>query len=158
MSHTPLQPVCRSAIGTWRLTPGHAMSLRPRRAAMLRIVCGRVWATLGQGAGNTPDSADDRFLGPGDVWVVPAGLTLVIEPVSARGDMAPVHFDWSGAPALLVADRFTREVVAPAREFCAALGQAAGALARALRGLLGYGEFLVAGRGRVLSPLESLRS
>lgn len=98
------------------------------------------------------------FLGPGEVWVVPAGVYLVIEPVSARGDMAPLQFDWSDAPAPLASGRFVREVVSPAREFCAALGQAAGALARALRGLLGYGEFLVAGRGRVLSPLESLRS
>lgn len=158
MSHTPLLPVCRPAIGTWRLYPGHAMSLRPRQTAVLRIVCGRVWATLGQAAGATPDRAGDHFLGPGDVWVVPAGVYLVIEPVSARGDMAPVHFDWSGASAPVTSGRFAREVLAPAREFCAALGQAAGALARALRGLLGYGEFLVTGRGRVLSPLESLRS
>jgi hypothetical protein len=31
-------------------------------------------------------------------------------------------------------------------------------LVRVLRGLLGYSEFLVAGRGRVLTPLESMRS
>ena len=158
MSHTPLQPFCRPAIGTWRLDPGHAMSLRPRQTTVLRIVCGRVWATLGEAAGTTPDRAGDRFLGPGDVWVVPAGVHLVIEPVSVRGDTAPVHFDWSGAPAPLTSGRFAREVVSPAREFRVASGQAAGALVRAVRGLLGYGEFLVAGRGRVLSPLESLRS
>ena len=55
-------------------------------------------------------------------------------------------------------DRFDREVLSPARELGAALGQAATAVARVMRGLLGYSEFLVAGRGRVLSPLESLRS
>jgi DNA transformation protein and related proteins len=39
-----------------------------------------------------------------------------------------------------------------------ALELAGVALARVLRGVVGYSEFLVAGRGRVLSPLESMRS
>jgi hypothetical protein len=69
-----------------------------------------------------------------------------------------VHFDWSDASVSAAPSRFAREVVSPTRELGAALGQAGWALSRVLRGLLGYSEFLVAGRGRVLSPLESLRS
>ncbi|MDP3924301.1 MAG: hypothetical protein Q8Q84_13170, partial [Hydrogenophaga sp.] len=83
---------------------------------------------------------------------------LVLEPLAARGDTAPVHFDWSDACAQAAPTRFDREVLQPTRELGAALGQAAMAMARVLRGLLGYREFLVAGRGRVLTPLESLRS
>lgn len=145
-------------VGTWRLHPGQAMSLSPKKTVVLRVFCGRVWVTQGQPAGATPDSAGDRFLGPGDVLAVPAGARLVMEPFSERGDPDPVHFDWSDAAAPAASGRFAREVVAPARELGAALGRATWALSRVLRGLLGYSEFLVAGRGRVLSPLESLRS
>ncbi|MDO9202797.1 MAG: DUF2917 domain-containing protein [Hydrogenophaga sp.] len=158
MPHPHTAPSRRPAIGTWRLYPGHAMTLRPKQTAVLRIFCGQVWATQGQPAGTTPHSAGDHFLGPGDVLVVPAGMRLVLEPLAARGDTAPVHFDWSDACAQAAPTRFDREVLQPTRELGAALGQAAMAMARVLRGLLGYREFLVAGRGRVLTPLESLRS
>jgi hypothetical protein len=158
MSQAHVAPSRRQAIGTWRLHPGHAMSLRPKQAAVLRIFCGQVWVTLGTPAGATPDQAGDHFLRPGDVLGVPAGAALVMEPVVQQGDTAPVHFDWSDASAQASPGRFAREVLAPSREACAALAQAAVAVGRVLRGLLGYSEFLVAGRGRVLSPLESLRS
>lgn len=158
MSHTHFAPSRRQAIGTWRLHPGHAMSLRPKQTAVLRIFCGQVWVTQGQPAGATPDSAGDRFLGPGDVLAVQAGASLVMEPMAARGDAAPVHFDWSDASALAGPSRFDREVLSPTRELGTALGLATRAIVRMLRGLLGYSEYLVAGRGRVLTPLESLRS
>ena len=152
MSHTHHAHSCRHAIGTWRLHPGHAMSLRPRQTAVLRIFCGRVWVTQGQRAGASPESAGDRFLGPGDVLAVPAGTRLVMEPMTAPGDAGPVHFDWSDAVA---PSRFATEVVSPSRELAAALGQACGAAVRVLRGLLGYSEFLVAGRGRALGVSET---
>lgn len=159
MSHPAASLSARcAAIGSWRLHPGHAMSLRPKKTAVLRIFCGRVWVTLGQPGGASPENAGDRFLGPGDVLAVPADARLVMEPVAAPDDTAPVHFDWSDAAAGAAPGRFAREVVSPTRELGAALGLAGAALARVLRGLLGYSEFLVAGRGRVLSPLESLRS
>ncbi|MDM7950891.1 DUF2917 domain-containing protein [Hydrogenophaga sp.] len=158
MSHPAIASSCRQAIGTWRLHPGHAMSLRPKQTAVLRIFCGKVWVTQGQPVGATPESAGDRFLGPGDMLTVPAGTRLVLEPLASPGDTAPVHFDWSVAAAPARQGRFDREVLSPARELGAALRQTATAVARVLRGLLGYSDYLVAGRGRVLSPLESLRS
>lgn len=158
MSHpAALTPRC-AAIGNWRLHPGHAMSLRPKQTAVLRIFCGQVWVTLGGPYQGAPNERGDRFLGPGDVLAVPAGARMVMEPIAARGDTGPVHFDWSDTAASAAPGRFAREVVSPTRELCAALVQAGVATARVLRGLLGYSEFLVAGRGRVLSPLESLRS
>jgi hypothetical protein len=158
MAHGIASSPRRTAIGSWRLHPGQAMGLQSRQAAVLRIYCGRVWVTLGQTAGATPDTAEDRFLGPGDRLAVPAGARLVMEPLAAPDGAQPVHFDWCDAGAAAVPGRFAREVASPARELAAALGQATGALGRVLRGLLGYSEYLVAGRGRVLSPLESLRS
>lgn len=159
MSHPVAAPSARcAAAGTWRLYPGHAMSLRPKRTAVLRVFCGRLWVTAGgpyQGAAN---ELGDRFLGPGDVLAVPPGARLVIEPFPVQGDRDPVHFDWSDRVAPVAPSRFAREVAAPARDLLASLGHAAWALVRVLRGLLGYSDCLVAGRGRVLSPLESLRS
>jgi len=156
MSHPAASLSARcAAIGGWRLHPGHAMSLSPKKTAVLRIFCGQVWATFGQPGGATPEDAGDRFLGPGDVLAVPVGARVVMEPIVAPGDAGPVHFDWSDA---VTPSRFASEVVSPTRELGAALGLAGGATLRVLRGLLGYSEFLVAGRGRVLSPLESLRS
>lgn len=153
MSHPAASLSARcAAIGSWRLHPGHAMSLSPKKTAVLRIFCGQVWVTQGQPAGATPDSAGDRFLGPGDVLAVPAGASLVMEPIAAHGDTGPVHFDWSDA---VTPSRFAREVVSPTRELGAALGQAGGATVRVLRGLLGYSEFLVAGRGRALGVREA---
>ena len=158
MSHLAAPAVRHAPVGAWRLHPGHAMSLRPTQPAVLRVYCGRVWATLGQGAeAGAPDDGGDRFLDPGETLVVPAGASLVMEPVSVPGDRGPVHFDWSDASAA-APSRFDREVAAPARELRSSLGRAAVALTRMVFGLLGYSEFLVAGRGRVLSPLESLRS
>lgn len=146
-----------SRAGAWRLHPGCAMSLRPRDAAVLRIRRGRVWVTLGVPGVASPEGSGDRFLQPGDALLVPSGARLVMESLDLSADAPPVCFDWSDAsPA--GAGRFGREVLAPARESAAALVQAGFALARVMRGLLGYAEFLVAGRGRVLTPLESLRS
>lgn len=159
MSHFSAPAVRHLPVGAWRLHPGHAMRLQPRQPAVLRVYCGRVWATLGQGAeAGAPDDGGDRFLGPGDVLSVPAGASLVMEPMAVPGDWDPVHFDWSDTAAPAASGRFAREVGAPARELWSSLGHAAVALTRMVFGLLGYSEFLVAGRGRVLSPLESLRS
>lgn len=150
------QPPFGKPIGAWRLHPGHAMSLRPKKAAVLRVYCGKVWVTAGAGQAGISSDSGDWFLGPGDVLMVPAGARMVIEPMSPCGDLAPVHFDWSDQ--IVVPSRFVCDVAQPAGEVAAALLQAGVALMRMLTGILGYGEFLVAGRGKVLSRLESMRS
>ena len=159
MSHAAVASVSRvSPAGAWRLHPGHAMSLHPRAASLLRIHRGWVWVTLGAPGAPSPQDSGDRFLQAGESLVVPAGARLVMEPLAPHGATEPVSFDWTGAPAPVAAGRFGRDVVVPMRELAGALGLAGVALARVLRGVLGYSEFLVAGRGRVLSPLESMRS
>lgn len=145
MSHQTVAPARRQAIGSWRLHPGHAMSLRPRRASVLRVYCGRVWVTLGGPHLVRGRESGDRFLGPGDVLQVPAGARLVMEPLVAAGDEQAVHFDWCLVSAGPAAGRFEREVLAPARDAGALLGQAAGAMGRVLRGLLGYSGWQVPG-------------
>lgn len=143
-------------VGAWRLHPGHAMSLYPKETSVLRIHRGPVWVTLGEPGALSPQASGDRFLMDGESMVVPAGARLVMEPLSQRESDGPVCFDWTGATRSQDS-RFGREVRAPLHEAVAAFGQAGWALVRVARGLLGYSEFLVAGRGRVLSPLECMR-
>lgn len=143
-------------VGAWRLHPGHAMSLHPQETSVLRIHRGPVWVTLGEPGALSPQASGDRFLLDGESMVVPAGARLVMEPLSTRESDEPVCFDWSGA-VRAQDSRFGREVRAPLHEAITAFGQAAWALVRVARGLLGYSEFLVSGRGRVLSPLECMR-
>lgn len=145
--------------GAWRLLPGSAMSLKPKADAVLRLRRGGVWVTLGETDHGMPDASGDRFLREGEALLVPAESRLVMESLQSQGTDGPVLFDWTDlAVSPAAASRFRREVVTPSRELVLALGQAAVALVRVLRGLLGYSEFLVAGRGRVLTPLESMRS
>lgn len=147
---------CPAAMRGWRLDARRAMTLRPQVPSRLHITQGRAWVTLGvphHGAGN---ESGDVMLVAGESLVVPAGARLVMEPWQPAS-AGPVRFDWCAEPPQAVdqPDRFGREVVAPSRELAVALGQAGWAFARLMRGLFGYSEYLVAGRGRVLTPYES---
>jgi hypothetical protein len=156
-------PAASPLAGLWRLAPRRTISLKPAANGVLRIVQGRVWVTTGvlQGLAGQPDSGD-LVLHAGDEWAVPAGVHLVMECWPVQPDDA-VRFDFSECETTLaVAPRFQREVANPARDLgqelwaaAGALGRATWAFARVLRGLAGYGEYLVAGRGRVMSPLEA---
>ena len=139
----------------WALDAGRAISLRPGEASRLHILEGRAWVTVH--APQVADGLGDHVLAAGQSLDVPAGAHLVLEPWTP-GRIDPVRFDWCVRPApraMPAADRFARDVSAPWREFAQASGQAALALGRLLRGLLGYADHLVAGRGRVLSRWES---
>ncbi len=140
----------------WRLDARRAMSLRPQVPSRLYITQGRAWVTLGQAHEGAGNESGDLVLNAGESLMVPAGARLVMEPWQPGA--GPVRFDWCAEPetqAREQAGRFGREVVAPSRELGVALGQAGLAFARLVRGLFGYSEFLVAGRGRVLTPFES---
>lgn len=137
----------RQAIGSWRLFPGHAMSLRPRRDAVLRVYCGRLWVTAGGPYRVDGREAGDHFLSPGHTLRVPAGARLVMEPLAEAGDAQPVHFDWTEAGTSARRERFVREVQAPARDLRRALALTGMTLVRLLRGLAGWSSPLAAPRG-----------
>ena len=146
MSHTLRSLSRRQAIGSWRLHPGQAMGLRPRRESLLRIYCGRVWVTQGGPYAVVGRESGDHFLSPGDSLRGPAGARLVMEPLVDAGDERPVHFDWSEVAQKEENTRFRKDVVEPAREVGVALGHAGRAVVRVLAGLLGYAEGAIAGQ------------
>lgn len=142
--------------GRWQLAAERAISLRPRQAGVLRITQGRVWATLDgpqQGAGN---ESGDHFLQPGQRLLVGAGQHLVLEPWPDSGEV-PACFEWTplAAARSVPAARWNAAVIEPLHELGQALLMAGSALGRLALGLAGYAEFLVAGRGRVLSKCEA---
>lgn len=140
----------------WRLDTRRAMSLRPQVPSRLHITQGRAWVTLGQSPKGAGNESGDLVLNAGESLAVPAGARVVMEPWQPGA--GPVRFDWCAEPEARSreqAGRFGREVVTPSRELGVALGQAGLAFARLVRGLFGYSEYLVAGRGRVLTPFES---
>ncbi|WP_439517991.1 DUF2917 domain-containing protein [Hydrogenophaga sp.] len=155
-------PILQHAIGApaargWRLDARRAMSLRPKVASRLYITQGRAWVTLGVPAQGRGNELGDHMLEAGQSLAVPAGARVVMEPWQPAHPM-PVRFEWCSeaeARAAEVESRFGREVATPGRELVVALGQAGWAFVRLVRGLLGYSEYLVAGRGRVLTPYES---
>lgn len=153
-----LQQSCRSTTlaGYWELAPGRALSLQPRAAGVLRIAHGQVWATVGgpqQGHGN---ESGDHFLQSGQQLGVRAGQHLVVEPWS-KVSQTPAYFDWTPLPTAVTASasRWHLAVIQPLHDLGLALRMAGSALGRLITGLAGYGEYLVAGRGRVMPKLEA---
>lgn len=143
MSPLSVSPV---ALGLRRLNPARALSLCSKHPAILHIHRGRAWVTLGEASAKTPETSGDRFLEPGDLLAVPAGMRLVVEPFGRDGEPAGiVCFDWHDARR---PGRFVRDVVGPARETGAALVVVIDALWRMGRGLLACVDDLVAGLGR----------
>ncbi|MDO9198898.1 DUF2917 domain-containing protein [Rhodoferax sp.] len=152
--HQPSRSINLS--GCWELAPGRAISLQPREAGALRIAQGQVWATVDaphQGHGN---ELGDHFLQSGQRLDVRAGQHLVFEPWPLATE-TPVYFEWTPHPsAVAVSDsRWQLAVIQPLHDLGLALSMAGGALVRLVSGLAGYGEYLVAGRGRVLPKLEA---
>ena len=142
-----------SVPGFWKLAPGRALSLQPRRPGWLRVAQGQVWVTLGaahQGAGN---ELGDFFLHTGEQLAVRPGQHLVLEPFEHAQQQA-VFFEWTPgldtvqAPAAQNAGAVTL----PLRELGQALGMVGAALVHLGMGLLAYGRQLVSGRPVVQAP------
>ena len=150
--------------GCWKLDAGRALTLRPREAGVLRIAHGRVWVTSDAPRIGPGNESGDFFLEPGKGLVVQAGQQLVIESAGVQS-ASSAYFSWDPLPqaqaqsvsdaAVQRASRWQSGVAQPMRDLGLALGQAGAAFGRLVVGLLGLGEYLVAGRGRVLPRLES---
>lgn len=142
--------------GCWKLAPGRAISLQPREAGVLRIAQGQVWATVDGPHPGHGNELGDHFLQSRQQLAVRAGQHLVFEAWSEASEM-PVYFDWTPVPASVSANasRWNSAVIQPLHDLGLALVMAGSALGRLVMGLAGYGDYLLAGRGRVMPTWEA---
>jgi hypothetical protein len=154
------QPASGRALpGCWKLVAGRAITLQPNEPGVVRIAHGQIWATFDGPHRGSFYNLGDHFLGAGEKLNVQAGQRLVIESWPGAGN-DPAYFSWDPASAaqpqrVAQASRWHEQVARPFAELGVALAMAIGAFGRLVWGLAGYGEFLVAGRGRVMPMLES---
>jgi len=124
--------------GHCRLMPGQATTLRPRRASLLNIDQGWIWATFAGPHRVLGHESGDRFLAPGDALCVPAGTRLVLEALTDPNNPQPVHFLWSEVVVSNRSQIFAGQVLAPARELRRSTAHTLMALQRLVRGLIGW--------------------
>jgi hypothetical protein len=79
--------------GGWQLAGNQALTLKPTRAGVVRVVSGRVWATLSGPHGDHPDDSGDVVLVKGQALDVPPHQRLVLEPWH-RCASDPAFFRW----------------------------------------------------------------
>jgi hypothetical protein len=154
------EPQASYSSQSWSLLKGQAQTFIPSSAGVLRVKHGQVWATLNASSWSPqprwcPEiDAGDVFVMPGHDLSLKAGQRVVIEswPV---GDVAGSQLQWEPAAVSQRSQRWQQSVVQPVHELGRGLAVVARAVLQLAAGLVGYGEFLVAGRGKVQSCLES---
>jgi len=85
--------------GFWKLAPERAVTLNPTEAGVLRIVQGRVWATLSGPHHGPAHDWGDLVLRSGQQLRLIPGQRVVVEPF---GDAVnePAYFSWEPSTAL----------------------------------------------------------
>ena len=147
-----------SLSGYWKLEPERAITLKPGEAGVLRVAQGQVWATLNGPHHGRANDWGDVVLRSGEQLKLMPGQQVVVE---SFGDAVnePVYFSWEPSGALPRAvpaeesgwsDALERQPLGLDRETSISVR----ALGRMLSKLGAYLRYFVAGKGRVLSPLE----
>ena len=89
-------PLKRRLAGDCLLPAGQALTVRVRRAGVLRIVQGRVWVTFSHARHDLRVPAGDYFCSAGESLPLAAGNAVVIEPWAVGGESAAC---WRWEPA-----------------------------------------------------------
>ena len=147
------------AAGCWSLASEHALTLHPNEAGVLRVAQGRVWATLAGPHHGPANDWGDMVLGSGEQLALVPGQEVVVEPYDKAAN-EPAYFFWeplaAQAPAAPQPPPVWGDVLArPSLDVGPVPVFALAAVGRLLRRVAAALTLLVAGKGRVLSPLES---
>ena len=141
-------PVADRLAGAWKLVPEHAVTLNPGQAGVLRVTQGRAWVTLDGPHQGPANDWGDIVLQCGQQITLLPGQHVVLEPYGDAVNQS-AYFSWE--PASDVPAAAPAEVSGMGnlllRPFLL--------LARLVSGAVSAAGWLVAGRGRVLSSLES---
>lgn len=77
--------------GPWRLSPGHALTVRSARAGLVRVVRGGVWATFDGPHAGPGNDRGDYVLEAGEMIMLRPGERLVLEPA---GTAQEAQLEW----------------------------------------------------------------
>jgi hypothetical protein len=133
--------------GTWKLGAGKAITLRPHEEGALRVAHGCLWATFDGPHDGPANDAGDHVVGTGHSMRLRANQRLVIQAWDAR---RPAYFSWEPASEAVRLRRVSLAgVLQPLADLRAALGLAAGAVARLAGGLARLAWDVAAPRGRL---------
>jgi hypothetical protein len=136
------------------LGKGEVIAWRAPGAGVLRVTAGRLWVTLDVARRSPLSDMGDHMVALGHDLRLRAGQRVVVEAWPHAGESL-TQLQWVAAPPSCMAQRWQTGVAEPVRDVVQGLGLAVRASGRLLTGLLGYAGFFAAGRGRVLSALES---
>jgi hypothetical protein len=130
--------------GHWRLSPGRAITLRPRETGVLRVASGQLWITFDGAQRGLRHDLGDHFVRAGEQLALRAGQRLVMEAFDVR---RPAHFAWDPLPLTAVEPRLT-QLAQPLRDLRAAWTLGAGAAAQLAAALAALAWNQVIPRGR----------
>jgi hypothetical protein len=133
---------------------GAVIAWRAPVAGVLRVSSGRLWVTLDVARRSPLYDMGDHMVALGHDLRLRAGQRVVVEAWPHAGESL-TQLQWVAAPPSCMAQRWQTSVAEPVRDLVQGLGLSARASGRLLTGVLGYARFFAAGRGRVLSGLES---
>lgn len=160
MSPLKLQqsPLSNALSGYWKLVPAQACTLRPEETGILRVAHGKVWATLAGPHSGPANDWGDVVLDSGQEITLSPGQQLVVEPL---GDAVnePAFFSWeprqpTAQPVAAGASPWHDPLARPHLGSSALKRPLRSVIASLATGMAAFSAMLVAGRGRVLSPLE----
>ncbi|MDZ7937318.1 MAG: DUF2917 domain-containing protein [Rhodoferax sp.] len=136
------------------LGKGQTIAWRAPAAGVLRVTSGRLWVTLDVVPRSPLHDMGDHMVVLGHDLRLRAGQRVVIEAWPHAGE-SQTRLQWVAESPTRMALCWQTGVAEPVRDLVQGLGLAVRASGRLLTGLMGYAGLFAAGRGRVLSGLES---
>jgi hypothetical protein len=136
------------------LGKGAVIAWRAPVAGVLRVSSGRLWVTLDVAPRSPLHDMGDHMVVLGHDLRLRAGQRAVVEAWPHAGE-SMTRLQWVAAPPSCLAQRWQTAVAEPVRDLVHGLGLSLRASGRLLTGVLGYARLIAAGRGRVISVLES---
>jgi hypothetical protein len=133
---------------------GAVIAWRAPVDGVLRVSSGRLWVTLDIAPRASLHDMGDHMVVLGHDLRLRAGQRVVVEAWPHTGE-GWTRLQWVAPPPGCTAQRWQTAVAEPVRDLLHGLGLSLRASGRLLTGVLGCARLIAAGRGRLISGLES---